>query len=174
MAEGEPPWPARPGAALSACTAFDGRTAFDGPAADAAPLAAAAEASMEDSGGNAGFFVGAVRFGAACCAGAGTPVSSWPRERTPTCRWRPLGCAANAVGRSAGGCSAGAAAARVGESLCRLDGEELAEARMVRASPGRGSRGGHFQRTTKRGLPADDLVAGGEAACQQSELAPCS
>ena len=122
MAEGAPPWPGRPGAALSA---------FDGPAADAAPLAAAAEASMEDSGGGAGFFVGAVRFGAACCAGAGTPVSSCPRERTPTCRWRPLGCAANAGGRSAGGCSAGAAAARVGESLCRLDGDaELAEERI--------------------------------------------
>ena len=133
MAEGAPPWPGRPGAALSACAAFDGRTAFDGPAADAAPLAAAAEASMEDSGGSAGFFVGAVGFGAACCAGAGTPVSSWPRERTPTCRWRPLGCAANAGGRSTGGCSAGAAEARVGESLCRLDGDaELAEARMVR------------------------------------------
>lgn len=138
MAEGAPPWPGRPGAALSACAAFDGRTAFDGPAADAAPLAAAAEASMEDSGGGAGFFVGAVGFGAACCAGAATPVSSWPRERTPTCRWRPLGCAANAGGRSEGGCSTGAAAERVGESLCRLDGDaELAEERMRRRE-GRG------------------------------------
>jgi hypothetical protein len=99
-------------------------TAFDGPAADAAPLAAA-EASMEDSGGGGGFFVGALRLGASCCGGgAGAPVSSWPRERAPTCRRRPLGCAANAGGSSEGG-SAGAAAARVAcgepsESRCRL------------------------------------------------------